>query len=284
MIVTTAPALRCVVLCTGGGPAGSAEGLCDAEPDPEGRGLLRRGAWRLDQGLRGAARLVLRARHGPREAHPPARRLLPLAQTAAEERRHHVRPAAVRHALRPSPAQHRRPPAGELAPRQVPAAAQALPGVAGVLRARRPVPGALEGEAGGAEQPWSGDDRHVQGMDGSYPAPYVRSSKFSLTHSAGTPIRPPPPTHTHTLPPPPPPKHMVPCREFGSADLGKARSLNWANVCSPNILRTLRRTMIRFFQLLVRRIWFGQSKLYFILNWLVMRCKLRPELAAWSKM
>ena len=49
--------------------------------------------------------------------------------------------------------------------------------------------------------------------------------------------------------------------------------------------------MIRFLiELLVRRIWFGQSKLYFILNWLVMRCKLRPELAAdaqqtaWSKM
>ena len=64
--------------------------------------------------------------------------------------------------------------------------------------------------------------------------------------------------------------------------------LNWANVCSPNILRTLRRTMIRFLtELLVRRIWFG---LYFILNWLVIRCKLRPELAAdaqqaaWSKM
>ena len=57
--------------------------------------------------------------------------------------------------------------------------------------------------------------------------------------------------------------------------------LNWANVCSRNILRTLRRTMIRFLiELLVRRIWFGQSKLYFILNWLVMRCKLRPELAA----
>ena len=57
--------------------------------------------------------------------------------------------------------------------------------------------------------------------------------------------------------------------------------LNWANVCSPNILRTLRRTMIRFLtELLVRRIWFGQSRLYFILNWLVMRCKLRPELAA----
>ena len=57
--------------------------------------------------------------------------------------------------------------------------------------------------------------------------------------------------------------------------------LNWANVCSPNILRTLQRTMICFLiELLVRRIWFGQSKLYFILNWLVMRCKLRPELAA----
>ena len=48
----------------------------------------------------------------------------------------------------------------------------------------------------------------------------------------------------------------------------------------PNILRTLRRTMIRLIELLVRRIRFGQSKLYFILNSLVMRCKLRPELAA----
>ena len=39
--------------------------------------------------------------------------------------------------------------------------------------------------------------------------------------------------------------------------------------------------MIRFLiEHLLRRIWFGQSKLYFILNWLVMRCKLRPELAA----
>ncbi len=57
--------------------------------------------------------------------------------------------------------------------------------------------------------------------------------------------------------------------------------LNWAKVCSPNILRTLRQTVIRFLiELLVRRIWFGQSKLYFILNWLVMRCKLRSELAA----
>ena len=49
----------------------------------------------------------------------------------------------------------------------------------------------------------------------------------------------------------------------------------------PNLLRTLRRTTIRFLiELLVRRIWFGQSKLYFILKWLVMRCKLRPGLAA----
>ena len=57
--------------------------------------------------------------------------------------------------------------------------------------------------------------------------------------------------------------------------------LKWANVCLPNILRTLRRTIICFLtELLVRRIRFGQSKLYFILNWLVMRCKLRPELAA----
>ena len=57
--------------------------------------------------------------------------------------------------------------------------------------------------------------------------------------------------------------------------------LNWANVCSPNILRTVRRTIIRLLiELLVRRTWFGQSKLYFVLNRLVMRCKLRPELAA----
>ena len=58
--------------------------------------------------------------------------------------------------------------------------------------------------------------------------------------------------------------------------------LNWANVCSPNILRTVRRTMIHFLtELLVRRTWFGQiDELYFVLNWLVMRCKLRPELAA----
>ena len=34
-------------------------------------------------------------------------------------------------------------------------------------------------------------------------------------------------------------------------------------------------------ELLVRRTWFGQfDELHFVLNWLVMRCKLRPELAA----
>ena len=55
--------------------------------------------------------------------------------------------------------------------------------------------------------------------------------------------------------------------------------LNWAKVCSPNILRTVRRTMIRFLiEFLVRRTWFGQfDELYFVLNWLV---KLWPELAA----
>ena len=57
--------------------------------------------------------------------------------------------------------------------------------------------------------------------------------------------------------------------------------LNWANVCSPNILRTVGRTRIPFLiELLVRRTCFGQSKLDLVLNWLVMRCKLRPELAA----
>ena len=58
--------------------------------------------------------------------------------------------------------------------------------------------------------------------------------------------------------------------------------LNWANVYSPNILRTVRRTMIRFLiELLVRRTWFGQfDEFYFVFNWLVMSCKLRPELAA----
>ena len=37
--------------------------------------------------------------------------------------------------------------------------------------------------------------------------------------------------------------------------------LNWVNVCSPNILPTLRRTMIHFLiELLVRQMWFGQSQ------------------------
>ena len=58
--------------------------------------------------------------------------------------------------------------------------------------------------------------------------------------------------------------------------------LTGPTVCSPNILRTVRRTIIRFLiELLVRRTWFGQfDELYFVLNWLIMRCKLRPELAA----
>ena len=58
--------------------------------------------------------------------------------------------------------------------------------------------------------------------------------------------------------------------------------LNWADVCSPNILRTVQRTMIRFLiELLVHRTSFEQfDELYFVLSWLVMRCKLRPELAA----
>ena len=47
----------------------------------------------------------------------------------------------------------------------------------------------------------------------------------------------------------------------------------------PNILRTLRRTMIRFLtELSVRRTWFGQfDELYFVLNRLVMRSKLRAR-------
>ena len=54
--------------------------------------------------------------------------------------------------------------------------------------------------------------------------------------------------------------------------------LNWAIVCSPNILRTVRRTMIRFLiELLVRRTWFGQFEEFIVLN---CKCKLRPELAA----
>ena len=61
---------------------------------------------------------------------------------------------------------------------------------------------------------------------------------------------------------------------------------------SSLILRTVRRTMIRFLsELLVRQTWFGQfNELYFVLNWLIRRCKLVPELAAdaqqtaWSKM
>ena len=68
----------------------------------------------------------------------------------------------------------------------------------------------------------------------------------------------------------------------GCGSEGVKPVLNWANVCSPNILRTVRRTIIHFLiELLVRRTWCGQfDELYFVLNWLVMRCKLWPELAA----
>ena len=53
--------------------------------------------------------------------------------------------------------------------------------------------------------------------------------------------------------------------------------LDWANLCSPNILWTVRRTMIRF---LIELFSSPNTVLYFILNWLVTRCKLRPELVA----
>ena len=48
------------------------------------------------------------------------------------------------------------------------------------------------------------------------------------------------------------------------------------------MLRTDRRTIIRFLiELLVRRTWIGQlDELIVVLNWLIIRCKLRPELAA----
>ena len=89
----------------------------------------------------------------------------------------------------------------------------------------------------------------------------------------------------------------TPCRLIsGSARLNDwihvKHVLNWTNVCSLNILWTVWRTMIHFLiELLVRQTWFGQfTELYVVLNWLVMRCKLRPELAAdaqqtaWLKM
>ena len=54
-------------------------------------------------------------------------------------------------------------------------------------------------------------------------------------------------------------RNFIGCfRMAGSVVLLKAR-FNWANVCSQNILRTVRRAMIRFLiELLVRRTWFGQ--------------------------
>ena len=67
-----------------------------------------------------------------------------------------------------------------------------------------------------------------------------------------------------------------------SSDIMAVKGLIGRGVCSLNILRTVRRTVIRFLiELLVRRTWFGQfDELYFVLNWLMMRCKLQPELAA----
>ena len=49
------------------------------------------------------------------------------------------------------------------------------------------------------------------------------------------------------------------------------RTLLRSQLAWPNILRTVRRTMIRFLnELLVRRTWFGQfDELYFVLSWLV---------------
>ena len=47
--------------------------------------------------------------------------------------------------------------------------------------------------------------------------------------------------------------------------------LNWANVCSPNILRTVRRTMIRFLiEFLLRRTFVRTVRrtICFVLNWL----------------
>ena len=56
-------------------------------------------------------------------------------------------------------------------------------------------------------------------------------------------------------------------------------------VCLPNILWTVQRTMIHLLiELLVHWTWFGQfNELYFILHWLVMRCKLQPKLVAHNR-
>ena len=58
--------------------------------------------------------------------------------------------------------------------------------------------------------------------------------------------------------------------------------LNWANVCSPNILRTVRQTMICFLiELFVCRSWFRQfDELYFVLKLACNELQARPELAA----
>ena len=111
---------------------------------------------------------------------------------------------------------------------------------------------------------WSGGDRRLSA--------WVPPSR---EHALNRDLYNPPPPSPHPTHPPAspstPPKLPTPLSPF----------LTGRMFVRPNILRTLRRTMIRFLiEHLVRRIWFGQSRLYFILNWLVMRCKLRPELAA----
>ena len=64
--------------------------------------------------------------------------------------------------------------------------------------------------------------------------------------------------------------------------------LNWANVCSPNRLRTVRRTVIRFLiERLVRRTWFGQfDEFYFSLSQLAVMpadASFGPELPAYTQ-
>ena len=59
----------------------------------------------------------------------------------------------------------------------------------------------------------------------------------------------------------------------------------FVTVCLSSILWTVQRTMIHFLiELLVHWTWFGQfSELYFILHWLVVRCKFLPKLVAHNR-
>ena len=58
--------------------------------------------------------------------------------------------------------------------------------------------------------------------------------------------------------------------------------LNWANICFGELSSEYSSNIIRFLnELIVPQTWFRQfNELYFVLNWLMIRCKLRPELAA----